>query len=213
MWIIHTYIHTYIYIYIFHLAMQKMNFYISIWRQNMLEIFMHSFSFDLQVVVTWNNVQPPCNTCVHCTQISQDHGNHLGWTLSHMAYAHPQVAMLCQLLSMLPTNVAVDRSLISIWQVLAFLSLRHVQLVGFDLRCSGDGRIPYYHDVVRLHKPIRLMPIPPALHWNLKMPTSVSVDDGGDLIVLIRVVHRCHSITACHNVVDCLQACKWMWCS
>ena len=56
--------------------------------------------------------------------------------------------------------------------------------VGFDLPCSGDARIPH-HDVVRLHKPIRLMPVPPAL----EKPTNVPVDDGGDLIVSISVVH------------------------
>ena len=82
-----------------------------------------------------------------------------------------------------------------------------VRSVGFDLPCSGDGRIPHHYDVIRLHKPIRLMPIPPALHWNLKMPTNVPVDDGGDLTVSISVVRRCHCTTACHNVVDCLQAC------
>ena len=51
------------------------------------------------------------------------------------------------------------------------------------------------------------MPIPPALHWNLKMPTNVPVDDGGDLIESISVVRRRHCTAACHNVVDCFQAC------
>ena len=85
--------------------------------------------------------------------------------------------------------------------------VHNVWSAGFDLPCSGDGRIPHHYDVIRLHKPIRFMPIPPALHWNLKMPTNVPVDDGGDLIVSISVVRRCHCTTACHNVVDCLQAC------
>ena len=112
--------------------------------------------------MTWNNVQPPCNTCMHCAQSSQYHGNHLGST--------------------------------------------------FHMRLTCTRRSPYLANfsacsVIRLHKPIRLMPIPPALHWNLKMPTNVPVDDGGDLIVSISVVRRCHCTTACHNVVDCFQAC------
>ena len=159
--------------------------------------------------MTWNNVQPPCNTCVHCAQSSQYHGNHLGSTLPHAAYLHPQVAILGQLLSMLPTNVAIGRTadVNEKAGVSLLVSETDVRSVGFDLPCSGDGRIPHHYDVIRLHKPIRLMPIPPALHWNLKMPTNVPVDDGGDLIVSISVVRRCHCTTACHNVVDCLQAC------
>ena len=54
-------------------------------------------------------------------------------------------------------------------------------VVGFDVPCIGDGHVPHHHDGVCLHKPIRLMPVPPALHWNLKMATNVPVDDGGDL--------------------------------
>ena len=35
---------------------------------------------------------------------------------------------------------------------------------------------------------------------------NVPVDDG-DLIMSISAVRQHHSTTACHNVVDCLQAC------
>ena len=94
------------------------------------------------------------------------------------------------------------------WQVLAFLSLRQMSsrlaLMGFDLFAVG---MVVSYITIRLHKPIRLMQVPPALHWNLKMPTTVTVDDGGNLIVSISVVHRCHSTTACNNMVDHLQAC------
>ena len=114
-----------------------------------------------------------------------------------------------QLLSMLPTDVAIGRTddVNEKAGVSLLVSETDARSVGFDLLGRGDGRIPYHYDVVRLHKPIRLMPIPPALHWNLKMPTNVPVDDGGNLIVSISVVHRCHCTTACHNVVDCFQAC------
>ena len=131
---------------------------------------------------------------------------------------------LGQLLSMLPTDVAIGRTADVNEQagVSLLVSETDVRSVGFDLPCSGDGRIPHHYDVIRLHKPIRLMPIPPALHWNLKMLTNVPVDDGSDLIVSISVVRRCHCTTACHNVVDCpslhtrqvglTSRCR-MWCS
>ena len=51
-----------------------------------------------------------------------------------------------------------------------------------------------------------MMPVPSALHWNPKMVTKIPVNDGGHLIVLISVVDRCQSTTACYNVVDCFQA-------
>ena len=105
---------------------------------------------------------------------SQYHGNHLGSTLRHAAYLHPQVAILGQLFSMLPTDVAIGRTanVNEKAGVSLLVSETDVRSVGFDLPCSGDGRIPHHYDVVRLHKPIRLMPIPPALHWNLKLPTK-----------------------------------------
>ena len=55
--------------------------------------------------MTWNNVQPPCNTCVHCAQSSQDHRNHQCSTMPHAAYLHSQVAVLRQPLSMFLANV------------------------------------------------------------------------------------------------------------
>ena len=90
-------------------------------------------------------------------------------------------------------------------QVLAFLSLRHIRSVGCDLPCSGDGRIPYYHDVVRLHKPIRLMPVPLALHWNLEMPKNVPVDDVGDLIVSISEVPKSLVLSSHHLSLSCTR--------
>ena len=83
---------------------------------------------------------------------------------------------------MLPTDVAICRTADVNEQagVSLLVSETDVRSVGFDLPCSGDGRTPHHYDVIRLHKPIRLMPIPPALHWNLKMTTNVPVDDGGD---------------------------------
>ena len=88
---------------------------------------------------------------------------------------------------MLPTDVAISRTadINEKAGVSLFVSETDVQSVGFDLPCNGDGRISHHHDVVRLHKPIRLMLVSPALHWNLKMPTNVPVDDGGDLIVCV----------------------------
>ena len=159
--------------------------------------------------MTWNNVQAPYNTCVHCAQSSQYHGNHLGPTLPHAAYLHPQVAILCQLLSMVPTDVAIGRTadINEKASVSLLVSETDVRSVGFDLPCSGDGRIPHHHDVIRLHKPIRLMTVPPVSHWNLKMLTNVRVDDEGNLIVSVSVVRWCHSTIACHNVFDCLQTC------
>ena len=73
---------------------------------------------------------------------------------------------------MLPTDVAIGRTadVNEKAGVSLLVSETDVRSVGFDLPCSG---IPHHYDVIRLHKPIRLMSIPPALHWNLKMPTSV----------------------------------------
>ena len=94
----------------------------------------------------------------------------------------------------LPTLPSAGQLMSMRRQVLAFLSLRQMsgRLAGFDLPYSGDGRIPHHYDIISLHMRIRLMPIPPALHWNLKMPTNVPVNDGGDLNVSISVVCRCH---------------------
>ncbi len=86
------------------------------------------------------------------------------------------------------------------------ISETDVWTIGFDLPGSGDGGISHHSNVIRLHKSIRMMPVPSALHWNPKMATNIPVNDGGHLIVSISVVHRCQSTTACHNVVDCFQA-------
>ena len=80
-----------------------------------------------------------------------------------------------------------------------------VRTIGTDLPRSRDGCIPH-SDVVRLHKPIRMMSVPSALHWNPKMSTNVPVDNGGHLIVSISIVYQCQSTTACNNVVGCFQA-------
>ena len=87
---------------------------------------------------------------------------------------------------MLPTYVAISRTAdvtekagISL---LVSVSETDVQSVGHDFPCSRERRTPQHHDVVPLHKPITLMPVPLALHWNLKMPKNVLVDAGGELI-------------------------------
>ena len=159
--------------------------------------------------MAWNHIQPPCNTCVHYAQRSQDNRNHQGPTLPHAAYLHPQVAVLRQLLSVFPVDVAIGRAADINKKTVArlLISETDVRTVGFDLLSSGNGRILHKHNVVCLHKPIRLMPVPSTRHWNPIIATNVPVDDGGYLIVSISVVRRCEGTTACHNVVDCLQAC------
>ena len=44
------------------------------------------------------------------------------------------------------------------------ISETDVWTIGFDLPGSGDGGIPHHSNVIRLHKPIRMMPVPSALH-------------------------------------------------
>ena len=158
--------------------------------------------------MTWNNVRPPCNTCVHCAQSSQDHRNHQCSTMPHAAYLHSQVAVLRQLLSMFLANVTISRTADINKKTSVCLPIceTDVWMIGFDLPGSGDGGIPHHSNVIRLHNPIRMMPVPSALHWNPKMATNIPVNDGGHLIVSISVVRWCQSTTACHNVVDCFQA-------
>ena len=62
-----------------------------------------------------------------------------------------------------------------------------VRTIGNNLSSSKDECIPHHSNVVRLHKPIMMMPVPSALHWNPKMTTNVPVDNGGHLIVSISV--------------------------
>ena len=90
--------------------------------------------------------------------------------------------------------------------VCLLISETDVWTIGFDLPGSGDGGISHHSNVIRLHKSIRMMPVPSALHWNPKMATNIPVNDGGHQIVSISVVYWCQSTTACHNVVDCFQA-------
>ena len=118
--------------------------------------------------MTWNNVQPSCNTCVHCAQSSQDHRNHQCSTMPHAAYLHSQVAVLRQLLSMFLANVAISRTadINKKTSVCLPISETDVWTIGFDVLGSGDGGIPHHSNVIRLHKPIRMMPVPSALHWN-----------------------------------------------
>ena len=46
------------------------------------------------------------------------------------------------------------------------ISETDVRTIGFDLAGSGDGGISHHSNVIRLHKPIRMMPVPSALHCN-----------------------------------------------
>ena len=158
--------------------------------------------------MTWNNVQPLCNTCMHCAQSSQDHRNHQCSTMPHPAYLHSQVTVLRQLLSMFLANVTISTTadISKKTSVCLLISETDVWTIGFDAPGNGDGGIPHHSNVICLHKPIRMMPVPSALHWNRKMATNIPVNDGGHLIVSISVVHWCQSNTACHNVVDCSQA-------
>ena len=150
--------------------------------------------------MTWNNVQPPCNTCVHCAQSSQDHWNHQCSTMPHAAYLHSQAAVLHQLLSMFLANVAISRTaninkktrtanINKKTSVCLLISETDVWTIGFDLPGSGDAGIPHHSNVIRLHKPIKMMVAPSALHWNPKIVTNIPVNDGGHLIVSISVVH------------------------
>ena len=78
----------------------------------------------------------------------------MGPTLPRAAYLHSQVAILCQLLSILPTDVAISRTadINEKAGVSLLVSETDVQSVGFDLPCSGNGCIPQHHDVFRPHK-------------------------------------------------------------
>ena len=85
--------------------------------------------------MTWNNVQPLCNTCVHCAQSSQDHRNHQCSTMPHAAYLHSQVVVLRQLLSMFLANVAISRTadINKKTSVCLSISETDVWTIGFDL--------------------------------------------------------------------------------
>ena len=108
---------------------------------------------------------------------------------------------------MFPANVATSRAadINEKTSVCLPISESDVWTIGFNLLGSGDGASPHHSNVIRLHKPIRMMPVPSALHCNPKMTTNSPVNDGGHLIVSISVVHRCQRTTAYHNVVECFQ--------
>ena len=73
-------------------------------------------------------------------------------------------------------------------QVFVFvISETDVRTIGNNLPSSKDDCIPHHSNVVRLHKPIMMMPVPSALHWKPKMTTNVPEDNGGHLIVSISV--------------------------
>ena len=134
--------------------------------------------------------------------------NHHCLTTPHAAYLHSQVTVLRQLLPMFLANVAISRTadINKKTGACLLISETDVWTICFDLPGSGDGGIPHHSNVIRLHEPITMMPVSSALLWNPKMTTNIPVNDGGHLIVSISVVRRCQSTTACHNVVDCLQA-------
>ena len=154
----------------------------------------HCFLLALQIVMTWNNVQPPCNTCVQC---SQHHWNNQCPTLPHTAYLHSQVTVLRQLLSLFPGDVVISRtadinkktSVCFLRSVCRLISEADVKKIGTDLLRSTDGCIPHHSDVVRLHKPIRMMPVPSALHWNPKTTDKWRPPD---------CVDQCHSSMSRH---------------
>ena len=126
-------------------------------------------------------------------------GNHQCCTMPHAAYLHLQVAVLRQLLSMFLANVAISRTadINKKTSVCLLISETEVWTIGFDLPCSGDGGIPHHSNVICLHKPIRMMPVPSALHWNPKMTTNIPVNNEGHLIVSISVVPKHYSLPQC----------------
>ena len=62
-------------------------------------------------------------------------------------------------------NVAISRTadINKKISVCLLISETDVWTIGFDLPCSGDGGIPHHSNVIRLHKPIRMMPVPLVL--------------------------------------------------
>ena len=72
----------------------------------------------------------------------------------------------CQLLSMFLANVAISRTadINRKTSVCLLISETDVWIIGFDLLGSGDGGIPHHSNIIRLHKPIRMMPVPSVLH-------------------------------------------------
>ena len=52
------------------------------------------------------------------------------------------------------------------------ISEADVWTIGFDRFGSGVGGISHRNNVIRLHKPIGMIPVRSALHWNPKMVTK-----------------------------------------
>ena len=144
------------------------------------------------------------NTWVHFAQSSQLTGTssvqHCHMRLTSTGKSLYFVNFSVYFLAMLPSA----GQLMSRTQVFVFLFLK--QMSGGLTSIFLDGFVPPYSDVVRLHHPIRMMPVPYALHWNPSMTTNVLVDNGGHLIVSISVVYWCQGTTRCHNVVNCSHA-------
>ena len=110
------------------------------------------------------------------------------------AYLYPQVAILDNISAYFVPSLATEGQLVLIKiSVILLVYQRDVLSFGSDLNAIG---MVVCHDV-GLHNPIRLMPVPPALQWNLKISKTVPVDVRNDLIVAISVCRRCHRTTAC----------------
>ena len=124
-------------------------------------------------VMPWNDVQPPCNHCLRTLWPTLP--TPLEQPVCNATCGLPPHASRCklQLLSLFPGDVAIGRT-------------ADVRMIGTDLVSSMVAGwlydIPYHSDIVRFHKPMRMMPIPSALHWNLygspKLTTNISMDDG-----------------------------------
>ena len=99
---------------------------------------------------------------------------------------------------MLPTDVAIIRAadINEKTGVSLLVSETDVMSVDLDLLCSGDGGIPHHASRCRPSpQAYQVDAVPYTLHWNLKMPTHVPVDDSSCLIVSISVVCLCHNST------------------
>ena len=99
-------------------------------------------------------------------------------TLPHATYLHLQVTVFCQLLSLFLGDVTISRTadINNKTTVCLFISETDVRTIGTDLPNSRNGCIPHHSDVVCFHKPIWMMLVPSALHWNPKMTTNIPVD-------------------------------------
>ena len=87
-------------------------------------------------------------------------------------------------------NVAISRTADINKKTSLCLSISETDVwtIGFDLLGSGDGGIPHHSNVIRLHKPIRTMPVPSALHCNPKMATKINPRIIIIIIIIVVVV-------------------------